>query len=252
MAEREATLRRAEEDFKRNEALLKKHAVSAEIVNAMRGALKEAEARLKFAKHSEEMIKTGPRVEDIAAAEAQLAAREANIVQVERKLADCVLIAPSDGIVLTRAREKGAIVSPGETMFALTLDSPVWARTYVNERDLGRIEPGMEAEIRTDSAPGKVYQGRIGFISPDRRIHPQDRRNTRAADRPGLSPARDRQQSRRRPAPRHAGDRDARRRPEELTHGRAPVGRGPSSSPNNSAGSATPGDRSLDDVDLGR
>ena len=39
-------------------------------------------------------------------------------------------------------------------------------RAYVGETDLGRIRPGMAAEVTTDSAPGKVYHGQIGFISP--------------------------------------------------------------------------------------
>ena len=92
--------------------------------------------------------------------------------------------------MLTRRARRGAIVSPGETIFSLTLNSPVWVRTYVNERDLGRIEPGMKAEVRTDSAPDKIYIGTDRLHFSRRRIHPQDRRNARTADRPGLSPAR--------------------------------------------------------------
>ena len=112
------------------------------------------------------MAVIGPRQEDIDAARAQLAAEEAAVVQSERRQADSDLIAPSDGVILTRAREKGAIVASGETVFTLTLTSPVWVRTYVNERDLGRIHPGMVASVATDSQPDKLYPGRIGFISP--------------------------------------------------------------------------------------
>jgi HlyD family secretion protein len=164
--EREATLKRANQDYRRAEGLVGKGAVSREDFDAANSTLQEADARLKAAQESLDMIKIGPRQEDIAAARAQLAAEEAAVNQSERRLADSILVAPSDGVVLTRARERGAIVSPGETIFALTLSSPVWVRTYVNERDLGRIEPGMKAEVHTDSAPGKTYSGQIGFISP--------------------------------------------------------------------------------------
>jgi len=164
--EREATLERALQDFNRFAGLVSKGGVSQKELDGYRGALDEAKARLTGAKQSLQMAEIGPRQEDIRVARAQLAAEEASVIQSERRLADSILTAPSDGIVLTRAREKGAIVSPGETIFALTLSSPVWVRTYVNERDLGRIEPGMKAEVRTDSAAGKVYTGQIGFISP--------------------------------------------------------------------------------------
>jgi HlyD family secretion protein len=166
VVEREATLKRAQQDFDRAERLFPKGALSREDFDAARSALQEVEARLTGAKESLDMIKIGPRQEDIAGARADLAAGDASVIQSERRLADSILIAPSDGVVLTRAREKGAIVSPGETIFALTLSSPVWVRTYVNERDLGRIEPGMKAQVHTDSAPGKIYTGQIGFISP--------------------------------------------------------------------------------------
>ena len=73
----------------------------------------------------------------------------------------------------TRARERGAIVSPGETVFTLTLSSPVWVRTYVNETDLGRVQPDMPAYVTTDSAPKKFYTGHVGFISPTAEFTPK-------------------------------------------------------------------------------
>ena len=81
--------------------------------------------------------------------------------------------APGDGIILTRGREKGAIVQPGETVFTLTLSSPVWVRTYVNERDLGWVRPGLAAQVRTDSAPGKIYPCADRLHFPDREFTPK-------------------------------------------------------------------------------
>ena len=46
-------------------------------------------------------------------------------------------------------------------------------RTYVNELDLGRVQPGMTAGVRTDSARGKVYAGHVGFISPTAEFTPK-------------------------------------------------------------------------------
>ena len=126
-------------------------------------------------------------------------------MQSERRLADSELIAPSDGVILTRAREKGAIVAAGETVFTLTLVSPVWVRTYVNEHDLGRIRPGMPADVRTDSAPDKTYQGQIGFISPTAEFTPKTVETRELRTEPGLSAAGGRRQPRQRPAAGDAG-----------------------------------------------
>jgi HlyD family secretion protein len=124
----------------------------------------QALAALKSAQETLKLAEIGPRSEDIDAAKAQLEGENAALVQAERRLTDSDLIAPSGGVILTRVREPGAIVGAGETVYAITITSPVWVRSYVAEPELGRIQPGMVVEVRTDS--GKTYSGQIGFISP--------------------------------------------------------------------------------------
>ena len=51
-------------------------------------------------------------------------------------------------------------------VYTMALLDPVWVRTYAPEPDLGKIHPGMKAQIFTDSFPGRAYDGWIGFISP--------------------------------------------------------------------------------------
>ena len=171
--ERKATLARAKHDYSRAEDLVGTGAVSRETFDQAKAALSEAIARLAYAEKTLELAEKGPRQEDIDAARAQLAAQDAQVTQAARRLSDSKLLAPSAGVILTRAREKGAIVGAGETVFTETLASPVWVRTYVNERDLGRIQPGMKAGVRTDSAPNKVYHGEVGFISPTAEFTPK-------------------------------------------------------------------------------
>ena len=132
-----------------------------------------AEADAKYAHESQRLAEIGPRREDNDAARALLAQETASIIQIERKLADSNLVAPNDGIILTRSREIGAIVQAGETVFTLTLTTPVWVRTYVNERDLGLIRPGMPASVTTDTAPNRPYSAHIGFISPTAEFTPK-------------------------------------------------------------------------------
>ncbi len=104
-------------------------------------------------------------MEDIEFGKAQLGEREAAVKVAERNLIDADLIAPSNGTVLSRVREAGAIVAPGETAYVLSLTSPVWVRAYVSEPDLGRVRPGQEVQIKTDTPGAKTYTGKIGFIS---------------------------------------------------------------------------------------
>ncbi len=173
MAQQRAVRDRAQKDFDRSAGLVDKGAVSQENFDQTKSALDEAEATLKYAQQALLLTEIGPRQEDIDAARAQLAGEDATVIQSERRLGDADLIAPSSGIILTRVRELGAIVAAGEPVFTLTLATPVWVRTYVNERDLGRIRPGMLGIVETDSAPDKTYHGRIGFISPTAEFTPK-------------------------------------------------------------------------------
>jgi HlyD family secretion protein len=79
---------------------------------------------------------------------------------------DTEVFAPIDGYVLTRIREPGTVVKVSDPIYTLSITSPIWIRAYVDEAHLGQIYFGMPAEIHTDVAGGKIYYGKIGFISP--------------------------------------------------------------------------------------
>ena len=164
VAERDAGVVLAQATLGRQEELAGKgyspHQKHDEATAASEGAL----AAQKTAQETLKLAELGPRSEDIETAKAQLEAESAALAQAERRLSDADLISPSAGTVLTRVREPGAIVGAGETVYAVTITSPVWVRSYVAEPDLGRIQPGMPMEVRSDS--GKLYSGKIGFISP--------------------------------------------------------------------------------------
>jgi HlyD family secretion protein len=92
-------------------------------------------------------------------AKAALAVAEKNVIDTE-------IFAPTKGTILTRIREPGSIVGPGEAVYTLSIASPVWIRAFISERELGIVYPGMPADIYTDTPQGKVYHGTVGFISP--------------------------------------------------------------------------------------
>lgn len=129
-------------------------------------------ARLDAALEDLDLTREGFRSEDIAAADAALAAERARLAQARTRLADTQLTAPADGVILTRAREPGTILAAGMPVYTLSLRRPVWVRAYIDEPDLGRIHPGKSAWISTDSSDRR-YRGQIGFISPRAEFTPK-------------------------------------------------------------------------------
>lgn len=173
VAEREASAANAGVELRRSANLLARNAGSRQDYDGATATARVASAQLASAREALRLAEIGPRVEDIDAARADLSAAEAELTQAQRRLEDARLVAPGAGVILTRAREAGAIVQPGETAFTLTLASPVWVRTYVDEADLGNVRPGMAVSVVTDTPGGRTYTGRVGFISPTAEFTPK-------------------------------------------------------------------------------
>jgi HlyD family secretion protein len=173
VAEREATVLNAKITLDRAEQLLKITVGTRKAYDDALATHRQAEAQLNSSRQALALMRAGFRVEDIAAARAQLAERDALLQISLHQLSDAELRAPSAGVVLSRVREAGAIVNAGETVFVLSLTTPIWVRTYVSEIDLDRIQPGMEVEIKTDSLDAKLRKGRVGFISPTAEFTPK-------------------------------------------------------------------------------
>jgi len=132
-----------------------------------------AVAELRVAQASLALLETGFRVEEIAQVRAEAAAGEASLARARLQVEDCVLIAPSDGVVLTRAVEPGTILNPGNTVYSVTITDPVWIRAYAGEPDLGYLRPGQRVKVYTDTFPDKPYTGQVGFISATAEFTPK-------------------------------------------------------------------------------
>lgn len=173
VAERQAALQNTILRLQRGEQLVQKGHVSQQLYDDALARRMEAEARLESAQEALELALEGFREEEIAAARANLQMAEARLARARTDLEDTVIVAPSDGVILSRIQEPGGIVSVGSAVYTLSLTNPVWVRTYVAEPDLGRVHPGMKATVATDSAP-KHYKGHIGFISPVAEFTPKN------------------------------------------------------------------------------
>jgi len=159
-----ARFEQAQAEAARQQGLLASGAVSHRQYEAARADAEAARAQRDSARAALSLQRAGFRPEDIAASRAQRNVAEANQSRAATDLADSVLRASEAGIVLTRAREPGAIVQSGEVVYTLTIDHPVRVRAYVAEGDLSRLAPGMAVEVVADGNP-RTYHGTIGAIA---------------------------------------------------------------------------------------
>jgi HlyD family secretion protein len=156
----------ARKHYERFSKLAETGAVSKEDLDNAKAALDVAQAKVAVNQKTLDLLVIGPRKEDIAQAEAQLRANEAQLGFLRQQLKDAELRAPSSAVVRTRLMEPGEMASAQKPVFSLAIIDPKWIRAYVSEPDLGRIQPGMPASVMVDSFPNQRFDGWVGFISP--------------------------------------------------------------------------------------
>jgi HlyD family secretion protein len=107
--------------------------VSQQDLDNAKAAMDVADAKVAVNQKALELEVAGPRKEDVAQAEAQLRADEAQVALLRQELADAQLLAPCDAVVRTRLMEPGEMASPQTPVFSLAITDPKWIRAYVDE-----------------------------------------------------------------------------------------------------------------------
>jgi len=197
-------LQLAEQDRQRFDDLYQTGDVSQQQQQKAESAATQATARVQQAQEQLLLLREGPREERIQVARAAVDAAEASLDQVSARLheitksqrlrdslkaeesgaaaemerlsaslEDLTAYSPIEGRVLTRNGEPGEVVPAGRTVLRIAETARPWIRAFVSESEIGRIELGGAAQVRTDSFPGKIYSGTIAFISPEAEFTPK-------------------------------------------------------------------------------
>ncbi len=142
-----------------------------EQIDAAAAQVKRAQAGVKVAEVNELEVKR--REQEVTTRRAEIERERAQIAMLDSQLDDTIATSPIDGVALVKSADVGEVLAPGTTVVTVgDMDHP-WLRGYINERDLGRVKQGAKAKITTDSFPGKVYWGRVSFISSEAEFTPK-------------------------------------------------------------------------------
>lgn len=100
----------------------------------------------------------------LASARMEQAANRASLGFARSKVADTLIYAPQDGIIITRDLENGATVTPGMAIFTLADPQLVWVKANVDEAQLQGVATGARAQIALRSAPDRPLPGRVARL----------------------------------------------------------------------------------------
>ncbi len=99
--------------------------------------------------------------DDLAAAQARLQEAEANLNLARTHAAQSTVPAPLSGTVYDLPVRTGAYLNPGDPVASIGQLDPVRVRVYVDEPELGRVEPGESVRITWDALPGREWMGTV-------------------------------------------------------------------------------------------
>lgn len=170
LARSAASAELARRTLNRYEAMFAEGLVPGQSLDEKRAALDEAARQrdLMEAERSaaEAEIRRSEHALEAARHEARAAASSSDYARA--RLADAVVTAAMDGIVVSREAEEGNAVVPGSPIFRIADPSTIWVKANIDEARGGAIKAGSGARIilrsdRDRPAAGKV--ARIGRVS---------------------------------------------------------------------------------------
>jgi len=106
-------------------------------------------------------------------AQAKLAEAKALLKQASVYLDYTQLKAPMDGVITSRNIEPGETVTAGREVITVSDLSGVELKIFVEETQIGKVRPNQEVDVTVDTFPGKIYKGKISFISPEGEFTPK-------------------------------------------------------------------------------
>ncbi len=176
-----ADLVRAHSERKRQEGLYQTHSATQQKVEAVvaddqrlsaqlasRDAdLKQAETMLRSSELTAEAERRSKAVIESQnmQLQADLRAKQANLVAAMVNLGYTKIYAPSEGTVGERQVRTGQLVSPGAQVIAF-VDVTKWVQANYRETQLTNVKIGDVAELRIDQYPGQVLRGKVLEIAP--------------------------------------------------------------------------------------
>ena len=174
VAVEEARVRDAERTLRQARELTAAHVASKDEIDRAELALDQARASLAVAQRDLDLVNLGPREEEIAAGEAQLAQAKAAADLARLRVADARVAAPLASTLTKRYVEPGESVPTGGLLLTLADLERVRVKVYVTERDLAALKIGGPVEVLADAFPGRPFPGRIARLATEAEFTPRN------------------------------------------------------------------------------
>ncbi|MBI5140966.1 MAG: efflux RND transporter periplasmic adaptor subunit [Nitrospirae bacterium] len=166
LARSAASAELARRTLERYEALSAEGLVPGQALDEKRASLDEAMRQRDLMEAERSVAETEIRRSEHAleAARHEERAASSSWDAARARLADAVVTAAIDGVVVSREAEVGNTVVPGSPIFRIADPSTVWVKANIDEAKGGAIVAGSEARIILRSDKGRALTGKVARI----------------------------------------------------------------------------------------
>jgi HlyD family secretion protein len=159
----------------RSQRLLKDGVVAKQVVDDAQARYDNALHRVNSLQKSYELVKLGPRKEQIDSLRGQVDQARGALNYAETNLANTIIRAPVTGTILERAVEKGEFVTTsfvgdrGAKGYVVSLAdlNDLQVELDIAQNDFAKLHALQHGAVTTDAFPDRKYDGFIKEISPE-------------------------------------------------------------------------------------
>jgi HlyD family secretion protein len=131
--------------------------------DAAQGDLQAAQAALNQAQSGK--LQVAIAQEKYTAAVGQGSQAEGAVQEAQAYLDDTHLLAPMAGLITQKFLEQGDMVNALTPVYEITDLRHPYVKIYIDEKKIGRVHPGQDAQVTVDAFPSRVFQGKVVLVN---------------------------------------------------------------------------------------
>lgn len=143
-------------------------------VSMTQAAVIRAEAAVDAAQAQLDAYKAGASEEQLSVARAHVAQAQVALDALLAQREEMIIIAPVNGIVLSRVSHVGEVAAPGSKLLSLADLTEVKLTVYVAENRLAQIALDQEVSVSVDAFPERTFEGRVLRIADRAQYTPRN------------------------------------------------------------------------------
>jgi HlyD family secretion protein len=175
LAEARANVENAKINLDRNQRLAAEGVVARQTLDDAKARYDREMAHMNQIQKSLDLVRIGPRREQIDAVRGQLVEARGSVAFFESQLNNTIIKAPVTGTILERAVEKGEFVTTsfvgerGAKGYVVSLAdlNDLQVELDISQNDFAKLGPTQKGIVTTDAYPDRKYEGVINEISPE-------------------------------------------------------------------------------------